>query len=154
MAKYLTHLDHLLHLFAVLESRIAMVLSPAATSAHALPAPFEQERQFISKSPYPSQFLNSAHGLVDSESLSLHTLARLVRSLTPSLHRSQKTSSQPRTPFRRQPCRLHSSFTPTLSLKVTALARTSSLDNSQSRQNGRPNRSRSTESRFPHSPSK
>ncbi|GAA5819949.1 hypothetical protein JCM10212_001557 [Sporobolomyces blumeae] len=47
VAKYLTHLDHLLHLFAVLEARIALVLSPAATSAHALPAPFEQERQFI-----------------------------------------------------------------------------------------------------------
>ncbi|GAA5940190.1 Zn(II)2Cys6 transcription factor domain-containing protein [Sporobolomyces koalae] len=47
VTKYLTHLDHLLHLFAVLESRIAMVLSPAATSAHALPAPFEAERQFI-----------------------------------------------------------------------------------------------------------
>lgn len=49
VTKYMTHLDHLLHLFAVLESRIAMVLSPAATSAHALPAPFEAERQFISK---------------------------------------------------------------------------------------------------------
>ncbi|GAA6012319.1 hypothetical protein JCM11491_007091 [Sporobolomyces phaffii] len=47
VTKYMTHLDHLLHLFAVLESRIAMVLSPAATSAHALPAPFEAERQFI-----------------------------------------------------------------------------------------------------------
>ncbi|GAA5894986.1 hypothetical protein JCM5296_000931 [Sporobolomyces johnsonii] len=47
VAKYLTQLDHLLHLFAILESRIAFVLSPAATSAHALPAPFEQERQFI-----------------------------------------------------------------------------------------------------------
>lgn len=49
VTKYMTHLDHLLHLFAVLESRIAMVLSPAATSAHALPAPFEAERQFISE---------------------------------------------------------------------------------------------------------
>ncbi|BGP35609.1 hypothetical protein JCM10296v2_007450 [Rhodotorula toruloides] len=47
LAKYLTQLDHLLHLFALLESRIAFVLSPAATSAHSLPAPFETERQFI-----------------------------------------------------------------------------------------------------------
>ncbi|GAA5891855.1 hypothetical protein JCM6882_007384 [Rhodosporidiobolus microsporus] len=47
LTKYLTQLDHLLHLFAVLEARIAFVLSPAATSAHSLPAPFETERQFI-----------------------------------------------------------------------------------------------------------
>ncbi|GAA6048800.1 hypothetical protein JCM3770_003627 [Rhodotorula araucariae] len=46
-AKYLTQLDHLLHLFAILESRIAYVLSPAATAAHSLPAPFETERTFI-----------------------------------------------------------------------------------------------------------
>ncbi|GJN94038.1 hypothetical protein Rhopal_007101-T1 [Rhodotorula paludigena] len=48
-AKYLTQLDHLLHLFAILESRIAFVLSPAATAAHSLPAPFEKERFFIMK---------------------------------------------------------------------------------------------------------
>ncbi|GAA5875078.1 hypothetical protein JCM8547_005406 [Rhodosporidiobolus lusitaniae] len=47
LTKYLTELDHLLHLFAVLEARIAFVLSPAATAAHSLPAPFEQERRFI-----------------------------------------------------------------------------------------------------------
>ncbi|GAA5982447.1 hypothetical protein JCM10908_006652 [Rhodotorula pacifica] len=47
ITKYLTQLDHLLHLFALLEARIAFVLSPAATSAHSLPAPFETERQFI-----------------------------------------------------------------------------------------------------------
>ncbi|GAA6039556.1 hypothetical protein JCM8097_008389 [Rhodosporidiobolus ruineniae] len=47
LTKYLTALDHLLHLFAVLEARIAFVLSPAATAAHSLPAPFETERQFI-----------------------------------------------------------------------------------------------------------
>ncbi|BGP54353.1 hypothetical protein JCM8202v2_001930 [Rhodotorula sphaerocarpa] len=47
VTKYLTQLDHLLHLFALLEARIAFVLSPAATSAHSLPAPFETERQFI-----------------------------------------------------------------------------------------------------------
>ncbi|KPV73137.1 uncharacterized protein RHOBADRAFT_55358 [Rhodotorula graminis WP1] len=47
VAKYLTQLDHLLHLFAILEARIAYVLSPAASAAHALPAPFETERTFI-----------------------------------------------------------------------------------------------------------
>ncbi|GAA6017858.1 hypothetical protein JCM10207_003478 [Rhodosporidiobolus poonsookiae] len=47
LTKYLTELDHLLHLFALLEARIAFVLSPAATSAHSLPAPFETERRFI-----------------------------------------------------------------------------------------------------------
>ncbi|GAA5895497.1 hypothetical protein JCM8208_005248 [Rhodotorula glutinis] len=47
VAKYLTQLDHLLHLFAILEARIAYVLSPAASAAHALPAPFESERTFI-----------------------------------------------------------------------------------------------------------
>ncbi|GAA5993118.1 hypothetical protein JCM11641_003822 [Rhodosporidiobolus odoratus] len=47
LVKYLTSLDALLHLFAVLEARIAFVLSPAATRAHELPAPFETERRFI-----------------------------------------------------------------------------------------------------------
>ncbi|BGP20369.1 hypothetical protein JCM10213_002320 [Rhodosporidiobolus nylandii] len=46
-SKFLTQMDHLIHLFAILESRIAFVLSPAAASAHSLPAPFETERQFI-----------------------------------------------------------------------------------------------------------
>jgi hypothetical protein len=50
LTTYLTSLDHLLHLFAILEARIAFVLSPAATSAHSLPAPFEMERVFIMKS--------------------------------------------------------------------------------------------------------
>lgn len=47
MTKFMTQLDHLSNLLTVLAGRIAFVLSPAATSAHSLPAPFETERRYI-----------------------------------------------------------------------------------------------------------
>ena len=43
----MTQLDHLSNLLTILAGRIAFVLSPAATSAHSLPAPFETERRYI-----------------------------------------------------------------------------------------------------------
>lgn len=43
-------LDHLHALLSILTDRIAFVLSPAATSAHALPGQFERERQYIMRS--------------------------------------------------------------------------------------------------------
>ncbi|KAI5480883.1 Zn(2)-C6 fungal-type transcription factor [Pseudohyphozyma bogoriensis] len=49
VTKFLTQLDHLLHLLTILQGRIQFVLSAAATSAHALPAPFETQRQYIMK---------------------------------------------------------------------------------------------------------
>lgn len=49
LAQFLTSLDSLHSLLVVLGARIAFVLSPAATTAHALPAPFESERQYIMK---------------------------------------------------------------------------------------------------------
>lgn len=47
VTKFLTQLDHLYHVFDILRGRIAFVLSPKATDAHALPAPFEQERKYM-----------------------------------------------------------------------------------------------------------
>lgn len=47
ITKFLTQLDHLFNLLSILDGRISFVLSPAATTAHALPAPFETERQYI-----------------------------------------------------------------------------------------------------------
>ncbi|SGY86058.1 BQ5605_C009g05797 [Microbotryum silenes-dioicae] len=47
VSKYLAQLDSLERLLLLLSERIAFSLSPAATSAHALPAPFETERRYI-----------------------------------------------------------------------------------------------------------
>lgn len=49
-SRFLTSLDHLYALLTILRARIAFVLSPAATSAHALPGNFEKERVFIMRS--------------------------------------------------------------------------------------------------------
>ncbi|SCV74537.1 BQ2448_7566 [Microbotryum intermedium] len=47
VSKYLAQLDSLERLLQSLSERIAFTLSPVATSAHALPAPFETERRLI-----------------------------------------------------------------------------------------------------------